>query len=123
MFAAYLALWAGARSRSTRSRIASATASLAARGTTVESYFGNGSRWGVEIGYSFEGKRDHGEIVPNPGTYLEVVPNRKLVFTDAFTEGWAPKEQLEPATQADPAPHRSQDPTRRSVPGPVPTNR
>jgi len=32
----------------------------------IESYFGNGSRWGVEIGYSFEGKRDHGEIVPNP---------------------------------------------------------
>ena len=32
----------------------------------IENYFGNGSRWGVEIGYSFEGKRDHGEIVPNP---------------------------------------------------------
>lgn len=34
----------------------------------------------------------NGEIVPNPGTYLEIVPDRKLVFTDAFTEGWAPKE-------------------------------
>ena len=32
----------------------------------IENYFGNGSRWGVEIGYSFEGKREHGEIVPNP---------------------------------------------------------
>ena len=32
----------------------------------IESYFGNGHRWGVEIGYSFEGKREHGEIVPNP---------------------------------------------------------
>lgn len=27
---------------------------------------------------------------PNPGIYLEVVPNEKLVFTDAFTEGWRP---------------------------------
>ena len=32
----------------------------------IESYFGNGHRWGVEIGYSFEGSRDHGEIVPKP---------------------------------------------------------
>jgi mannose-1-phosphate guanylyltransferase len=33
---------------------------------TIESYFGNGHRWGVEMGYSFEGQRDHGEIVPRP---------------------------------------------------------
>ena len=32
----------------------------------IENYFGNGSRWGVEIGYSFEGTRDHGDIVPKP---------------------------------------------------------
>lgn len=32
----------------------------------IESYFGNGHRWGVEIGYSFEGERDHGEIVAKP---------------------------------------------------------
>lgn len=32
----------------------------------IENYFGNGSRWGVEIGYSFEGARDHGDIVPKP---------------------------------------------------------
>jgi uncharacterized protein YndB with AHSA1/START domain len=25
-----------------------------------------------------------------PRLYLEVVPNRKLVFTDAFTEAWEP---------------------------------
>ncbi len=31
-----------------------------------------------------------GEEFPNDGVYLEVVPNRKLVFTDAFTEGWIP---------------------------------
>jgi len=29
---------------------------------------------------------------PNAGVCLEVVPNEKLIFTDAFTEGWAPKE-------------------------------
>lgn len=29
-----------------------------------------------------------GNEFPNPGVYLEVVPNEKLVFTDAFTAGW-----------------------------------
>lgn len=33
-----------------------------------------------------------GEVFPNRGVYLEVVPNRKLVFTDMFTEGWVPAE-------------------------------
>ncbi|CAN7598203.1 SRPBCC family protein [Phenylobacterium sp. LjRoot225] len=33
-----------------------------------------------------------GESFPNDGVYLEVVPNRKLVFTDAYTEGWVPTE-------------------------------
>ncbi|CAM4088562.1 SRPBCC family protein [Comamonas aquatilis] len=27
---------------------------------------------------------------PNPGVYLEVIPNRRLVFTDAYTAGWLP---------------------------------
>ena len=31
-----------------------------------------------------------GEEFPNPGTYLEVIPGEKLVFTDAYTEAWAP---------------------------------
>lgn len=31
-----------------------------------------------------------GNEYPNPGVYLELVPGRKLVFTDAFTEGWLP---------------------------------
>ncbi len=31
-----------------------------------------------------------GNDMPNRGVYLEVVPNEKLVFTDAFTEAWAP---------------------------------
>jgi uncharacterized protein YndB with AHSA1/START domain len=32
----------------------------------------------------------NGEEMPNRGVYLEVVPNRKLVFTDAFTSAWEP---------------------------------
>lgn len=32
----------------------------------IEQYFGDGHRWGVEIGYSYEGVRDHGDIVPKP---------------------------------------------------------
>jgi len=31
-----------------------------------------------------------GQDMPNRGTYLEVVPNRRLVSTDAFTEAWEP---------------------------------
>lgn len=32
----------------------------------IEEYFGDGSRWGVEIGYSYEGVREHGDIYPRP---------------------------------------------------------
>ena len=32
----------------------------------------------------------NGEVFNNRGVYLEVVPNQKIVFTDAFTEGWVP---------------------------------
>jgi mannose-1-phosphate guanylyltransferase len=32
----------------------------------IEQYFGDGHRWGVQLGYSFEGARDHGEVVPKP---------------------------------------------------------
>jgi uncharacterized protein YndB with AHSA1/START domain len=31
-----------------------------------------------------------GETHPNSGVYLEIEPGRKLVFTDAYTEGWIP---------------------------------
>lgn len=31
-----------------------------------------------------------GNEYPNPGIYLEVVPGRKLVFTDAFSSSWEP---------------------------------
>lgn len=32
----------------------------------IEEYFGDGRRWGVNIGYSYEGFNDHGDIVPKP---------------------------------------------------------
>lgn len=34
-----------------------------------------------------------GQEMPNRGVYLEVVPNRKLVFTDAYTKAWEPAEK------------------------------
>ncbi len=34
-----------------------------------------------------------GSEFPNRGVYLEVVPNRKLVFTDAFASAWIPAEK------------------------------
>jgi uncharacterized protein YndB with AHSA1/START domain len=34
-----------------------------------------------------------GNEYPNPGIYLEVVPNEKLVLTDAYTSGWEPSDK------------------------------
>ena len=34
-----------------------------------------------------------GTEYPNAGVYLEVVPNERLVFTDAFTRAWEPSEK------------------------------
>jgi uncharacterized protein YndB with AHSA1/START domain len=31
-----------------------------------------------------------GTEIPNPGIYLEVVKNERLVFTDAYTSAWVP---------------------------------
>lgn len=31
-----------------------------------------------------------GSEYPNRGLYLEIVPNRKIVFTDAYTSAWEP---------------------------------
>lgn len=31
-----------------------------------------------------------GNLMANNGVYLEVVPERRLVFTDTYTEGWKP---------------------------------
>jgi uncharacterized protein YndB with AHSA1/START domain len=33
-----------------------------------------------------------GQEMPNRGTYLEIVPNRKLVFTDAYVGDWLPRD-------------------------------
>jgi uncharacterized protein YndB with AHSA1/START domain len=33
-----------------------------------------------------------GTALPNQGVFLEVLPNEKLVYTDAFTVGWKPHE-------------------------------
>ena len=35
-------------------------------------------------------KMPDGTEMPNRGQYLEVIPNQKLVFTDAFLGGWVP---------------------------------
>lgn len=34
-----------------------------------------------------------GQDMPNRGVYLEVVPNERLVITDAFTRAWEPSEK------------------------------
>lgn len=34
-----------------------------------------------------------GTDLPNPGVYLEVVPNQKLVLTDAYTRAWEPSSK------------------------------
>lgn len=32
----------------------------------------------------------NGEVMPNDGVYLDVIPERRIVFTDAFTGDWNP---------------------------------
>lgn len=38
-------------------------------------------------------KGPDGQEMPNRGVYLEVVPNEKLVFTDAYTSAWQPSDK------------------------------
>ena len=38
-------------------------------------------------------KDPDGNEYPNPGVYLEVVPGKKIVTTDAYTEAWVPSEK------------------------------
>jgi len=38
-------------------------------------------------------KGPEGQEVPNAGVYLEVIPNEKLVFTDAYSSAWEPSEK------------------------------
>lgn len=45
----------------------------------------------VRVGGRFNTTFDvDGKLMENRGVYLEVVPGEKLVFTDAYTEGWKP---------------------------------
>lgn len=39
-------------------------------------------------------KGPDGVEMDNEGVFLEVVPNRKIVFTDAFKAGWIPQDQF-----------------------------
>lgn len=34
-----------------------------------------------------------GTEFPSRGVYLEVIPNQRLAFTDAYTEAWLPSEK------------------------------
>lgn len=34
-----------------------------------------------------------GEEMPNRGIYLEIVPGRRIVFTDAYIQAWTPSEK------------------------------
>ncbi|WP_297109062.1 SRPBCC family protein [uncultured Devosia sp.] len=36
---------------------------------------------------------EKGDEYPSPGQFLEIVPNRKLVFTDAYIGDWQPSEK------------------------------
>ncbi|MES2598067.1 MAG: SRPBCC family protein [Verrucomicrobiota bacterium] len=36
----------------------------------------------------------NGESFPNEGVYLEIVPNKKIVFTDAYKANWEPNPNL-----------------------------
>lgn len=38
-------------------------------------------------------KSPDGEELPCPGVYLEIVPNERIVATDAYTEAWQPSEK------------------------------
>jgi uncharacterized protein YndB with AHSA1/START domain len=38
-------------------------------------------------------RRPDGQDMPNRGIYLDVVPNERLVFTDAFVKAWEPSQK------------------------------
>jgi uncharacterized protein YndB with AHSA1/START domain len=41
----------------------------------------------------FTMKSPEGQEFPNSGVYLEVIPNEKIVSTDAYTAAWEPSEK------------------------------
>ncbi len=44
---------------------------------------------------SIEIEGPNGERHPGEGVFLEVVPNERIVFTNAFTAGWQPKTGMD----------------------------
>lgn len=38
-------------------------------------------------------KSPEGQEFPSRGVYLEIIPNKKIVFTDAFTSAWEPSAE------------------------------
>ena len=45
----------------------------------------------LRVGGAFNTSFDvDGAVMQNNGVWLEIVPDKKLVFTDAYTEGWKP---------------------------------
>ncbi|WP_395005690.1 SRPBCC family protein [Cypionkella sp.] len=45
----------------------------------------------LRVGGAFNTTFDvDGALMQNNGVWLEIVPDKKLVFTDAYTEGWKP---------------------------------
>ena len=45
----------------------------------------------LRVGGAFNTTFDvDGALMENNGVWLDIVPNEKLVFTDAYTEGWKP---------------------------------
>ena len=43
--------------------------------------------------FNFTMHGPNGEVFPNSGVFLEVVPNRRLITTDALTPDWKPSGQ------------------------------
>ncbi len=43
--------------------------------------------------FNFTMHGPNGEVFPNSGVFLDVVPNRRLITTDAFTPDWKPSGQ------------------------------
>ncbi len=70
-------------------------------------------------------KSPEGQDIPCPGTYLEIVLDRRIVFTDAFTGDWIPREgapfmvatvTFEPKAKRPATPRRCATGARKTAP-------